>query len=622
MIPPEFIDDVLARIDIVEIIEARVKLKKNGQNYVGLCPFHQEKTPSFNVHQDKQFYYCFGCQATGRAVNFLMEFDRMDFIPAVEYLAQRVGMTVPQERNPDTSASRKRNAVIEILELSTTYFKEQLQSGNNRERAVSYLKSRGLSGAIARDFQLGFAPPGRDNLLSHLTNRQLDRQLLVESGMIVNNQEENRTYDRFRDRVMFPIRNLRGRTIAFGGRVISAEGTPKYLNSPETAVFHKSKELYGLYEARKRSRKLDRLIVVEGYMDVVALAQSGIDYGVATLGTATSREHVEQMFRLVPLVVFCFDGDEAGRNAAWKALVATLPVLQDGRRAKFLFLPDGEDPDTLVRQEGPEQFMARMEQSMSLVDYFFARLEADINDESVEGRAALSKLAVPLIRELPDGVVKSRVIDELSRKTGLAVERLISVTGLNRRPEPRYAPEYVRPPGEFADFDDSGQPRSPPGSRPGKRRVSSKLAERAITILLRQPEVAMSLNENELKMLYSGFIGTSVDDSSADNADFQLLAEMIEWVRGAGQVTPLLLLSHYQGQGEKRFGYLKALVEREEVLGADQLREEFNGVIKRLMTLVDTRRQQQVIGNLTAKPLTDLDESERQLLRERTKSLH
>ena len=360
MIPSEFIDDVLARTDIVEIIEARVLLKKSGQNYSGLCPFHQEKTPSFSVSQDKQFFYCFGCQASGSALKFLMEFDRMDFISAVEYLAQRVGMELPRDRSVDSAVSEKRRSLYEVLDQSASFYREQLRKSDSRERAVSYLKGRGLSGEIAQAYGIGYAPPGWDNLMKKLAVSNADRQLMIDAGMLTDIPEESKSYDRFRDRVMFPIRDLRGRTIAFGGRVLDDEAKPKYLNSPETSVFHKGRELYGLYEARRRQRNLDRLIVVEGYMDVVALAQNDINYGVATLGTATSTDHIERMFRIVKTIVFCFDGDAAGRNAAWKALQSAIPAMEDGCTTKFLFLPDGEDPDTYVRQVGKAKFEAEM----------------------------------------------------------------------------------------------------------------------------------------------------------------------------------------------------------------------------------------------------------------------
>lgn len=590
MIPPEFIDELLARADIVEVIEARVTLKKTGQNYSGLCPFHNEKTASFSVSQEKQFYYCFGCQASGSALKFLMEFDRMDFIQAVEYLADRVGMEVPRKRNPDPGVTQKRKSLYEILAQSSAYYANQLRAHEGRERAVSYLKGRGLSGEIARDFSLGFAPPGWDNLLLELAKSNHDRQLLIESGMVVESADEDKVYDRFRDRIVFPIKDLRGRTIAFGGRVLSDDAKPKYLNSPETHVFHKGRELYGLYEARKRVRKLEKLIVVEGYMDVVALAQNGIGYSVATLGTATSTEHIERMFRLVPQIIFCFDGDAAGRNAGWKALQATLPAMQDGRVAKFLFVPDGDDPDTLIRREGQAEFENRINGAVGFTEFFFASLTSELDMDSLEGRAGLSKLAVPFIREIPESVFKQLLIDELSQKTGLSSDRLLSVTGLGTpsRHEPRDRPG-----------DEPGRPRQQ------SRYKSSKLVEHAISVLLQQPEVGHLLDAGDVQMLNG-------------EVEWQLLAELTQWVRQADNPSPTLLLAHYQESAY--FDYLRNLAERDTMLGADALGAEFTETVTRLIKQANSQRKQQVINELAHKSLAELSESERQLLRAHTQS--
>ena len=594
MIPPEFIDEILARADIVEVIEARVTLKKTGQNYSGLCPFHNEKSPSFSVSQEKQFYYCFGCQASGSALKFLMEFDRMDFIQAVEYLADRVGMEVPRNKNPDPGVTQKRKSLYEILAQSTSYYAAQLRAHEGRERAVSYLKGRGLSGEIARDFSLGFAPPGWDNLLLELAKSNHDRQLLIESGMVVEGADEDKVYDRFRDRVIFPIKDLRGRTIAFGGRVLSDDAKPKYLNSPETSVFHKGRELYGLYEARKRVRKLEKLIVVEGYMDVVALAQNGIGYSVATLGTATSTEHIERMFRLVPQIIFCFDGDEAGRNAGWKALKSTLPAMQDGRGVKFLFVPDGDDPDTLIRREGQAAFEKRINEALGLTEFFFASLTSELDMDSLEGRAALSKLAVPLIREIPESVFKQLLIDELSGRTGLSNDRLQSVTGLDIANE---SPRHHEPVDPYEDV--RGRPLQQ------SRLKSSRLVEHAISVLLRQPEVSHLLDSDDLQML-------------AGEVEWQLLAELAQWVRQAENPSPTLLLAHYQESAY--FDYLRDLAERDPMLGADALGTEFTETVSRLITQANSQRKQQVIDELARKSLAELSESERQLLKAHTRS--
>ena len=580
MIPPEFIEELLARTDIVEVIEARVQLKKSGQNYSGLCPFHQEKSPSFSVSQDKQFYYCFGCQASGSALKFLMEYDRLDFISAVEYLAGRLGMEVPRDRRGDDGgASAKRKSLYDILEQSSVFFREQLRSHSSKDRAVQYLKGRGVTGEIARDYAIGYAPPGWDNLMKKLAVSNADRQLLIDAGMLTDNPEESKTYDRFRDRVLFPIRDLRGRTIAFGGRVLDDEAKPKYLNSPESPVFHKSKELYGLYEARRRVRSLKKMVVVEGYMDVVALAQYGIGYAVATLGTATSTDHLERLFRIVPTVVFCFDGDEAGRNAAWKALRAAIPAMTDGCSARFLFLPDGEDPDTFVRQNGKEAFEAAIDESLGFSEFFFQSLEADLDMQVAEGRAALSKAAVPFIAELPEGVLKQLVIDELSHRTGLATERLVDAAGLDQQ-----------------------APARPGGTeRVQQRRLKlSRLGEHALTLLLRQPDVANLLDADDLAKLEG-------------ETAWQILVEVIRRVQQSEEVSTILLLSHYQDG--PYFQFLKQLAENDPMLTQDQIAEEFLGTLRKMVSEEDTQKKQMVIDDLVAKKPSDLTEEERQLLR-------
>jgi DNA primase len=427
-IPQAFIDDLLERVDIVEVIDRRVPLKKSGRNYTARCPFHDEKTPSFSVSPDKQFFYCFGCGAGGNAVGFVMDYDRVDFPRAVETLASLAGLEVPRESQPEqvTRQQERQRDLYQTLEAAARYYREQLRHHPEAQRAVEYLKKRGLSGTIARDFGIGFAPPGWDNLLLTQGKSESERKLLLDGGMLVVKEEDNKTYDRFRDRIMFPIVDSRGRVIAFGGRVLNNE-KPKYLNSPETAIFHKGRELYGLYQARKAVRHLQRLVVVEGYMDVVALAQFGIPYAVATLGTATSTEHLQKVFRLCSEVVFCFDGDNAGRQAARRALEAALPVMEDGRQARFLFLPEGEDPDSLVRAEGTAAFERRLDSAQPLADYLFDSVGEDIDQNSLEGRARLSKLAAPLIGKLPDGVFKQLMLQALAQRTGLSSEKLISL---------------------------------------------------------------------------------------------------------------------------------------------------------------------------------------------------
>lgn len=421
-IPQSFIDEVLLRTDIVDLVDARVKLKRAGKNYSACCPFHQEKSPSFTVNREKQFYYCFGCGATGNAISFLMEHDRLEFIDSLKQLASAAGMSLPETREQG-GPRESHQPLFDTLEAAARHFEQQLRSAPARDRAVRYLKQRGVSGAVAKAFRLGYAPPGWDNLLQQMAKDPAQRDLLLTAGLLIRNEQRQSVYDAMRDRVIFPIRDFRGRVIAFGGRVLN-DDKPKYLNSPESPVFHKGQELYGLYEARQ-SGKLSRLLVVEGYMDVVALAQFGIPEAVATLGTATSTAHVERLFRVVPEVVFCFDGDAAGRRAAWRALENTLPALKDGVSARFLFLPDGEDPDSLVRREGPELFRARVDaDAVPLADQLFRQLSEGIALNSLEGRSKLANEALPLLALAPDSLFRTLLVQRLSELTELSVDVL------------------------------------------------------------------------------------------------------------------------------------------------------------------------------------------------------
>jgi DNA primase len=425
-IPQRFIDDLLDRIDIVDVVGARLDLRKSGKNHSARCPFHDEKTPSFSVSPDKQFYYCFGCGAGGNALGFVMDYDRIDFPRAVETLASLVGMEVPTEGSRDEERTNKRKKLYAALEIADRFYRSQLREESAGE-AIEYLRRRGLSGEVARDFGIGFAPPGWDKLLAlaHDDDDQIEQ--FADAGLLVVREEEGKIYDRFRHRIMFPIRDNRGRTIAFGGRVLG-DDKPKYLNSPETPVFNKGRELYGLYEASRAAKNMDKLLVVEGYMDVVALAQFGITNAVATLGTATSVEHLEKIYRYSSEVVFCFDGDNAGRKAAQRAMETSLPTLKDGRSARFLFLPEGEDPDTLVREIGTDAFNKLLTEASPISAFLFETLSTGLDLELPDDRAKLSQMAAPLINRLPKGVFHQLMIDQLAEKTGLAsatLEKLI-----------------------------------------------------------------------------------------------------------------------------------------------------------------------------------------------------
>ena len=436
-IPQSFIDDLLDRTDIVDLVDGHVKLKKTGRNYSACCPFHKEKTPSFSVAPDKQFYYCFGCGAGGNAIGFLMQLENLNFPEAVEELAGKAGLTVPKDDNVTSKAAsaasqaktQARNQAYDLLNRASQYYQSQLRRHPDRQKAVTYLKGRGLNGQIAQRFGVGYAPTGWQNLMQELAPKPELEQPLIDSGMVVEKEENKRRYDRFRDRIMFPIKDYKGRIIAFGGRVLGDE-KPKYLNSPETVVFHKQKELYGLYEARQHERNLKRIMVVEGYMDVVALAQHNINYAVATLGTSTSSFHLERIFKLVSEVVFCFDGDAAGLKAADRAMHTCLPFMEDGRQARFLLLPDGEDPDSLVRQEGNDKLTARITDATPLSDFLFQRLGKDLDPHNLEHRAKLATDASPLIAIIPKGIMRSMMQARLSKITGLDKDTLAELSAL------------------------------------------------------------------------------------------------------------------------------------------------------------------------------------------------
>ncbi|MGR9045943.1 MAG: DNA primase [Gammaproteobacteria bacterium] len=412
-IPQEFIDDLLVRVDIVDLIDSHVPLKKTGSNFTARCPFHAEKTPSFSVSQKKQFFYCFGCGASGNAISFLMDYSHLDFVEAVEDLAAFAGISVPRESSAAQSAAKKDDLsdLYEVMNQAALYYAAQLKSGEGRRRAVDYLKARGVSGDVAKRYMLGYAPEGWSGLKD-----RFDRKSLTAAGLLVE-RNEGASYDRFRGRIMFPIRDKRARVVGFGARVLD-DSLPKYLNSPETPIFSKGREVYGLYELLQKSARPERILVVEGYMDVVALAQYGIHYSVAALGTSTSKAHFELLFRFTSELVFCFDGDKAGRQAAWRAMEPAFPCMKDGRRVRIMLLPEGHDPDSLIRAEGVEGFMARIAAASTLSDYFFGQLVADVELENLEGRAQLLHEARKYLDQLPAGEFRGLMHEELERLVG------------------------------------------------------------------------------------------------------------------------------------------------------------------------------------------------------------
>jgi len=571
-IPDAFIDDLLARTDIVELIGSRVPLKRQGREYSARCPFHDERSPSFTVSPTKQFYHCFGCGAHGTAISFLMNYDRLEFLDAVDELAKRAGMEIPrdtQQRNANPDSVDQYAA----LEAANKFFQRQLAAS---PKALAYFERRGVGAEIRTQFGLGYAPDGYSALKDALGTDERRMKLLERVGLFSKN-DRGHVYDKFRDRVMFPIHDRRGRTIAFGGRVLEKDDGPKYLNSPETALFHKGRELYGLWQVRQANQKIERLIVVEGYMDVIALFQHGIAQAVATLGTATTPEHAELLFRNAPDVYFCFDGDRAGRGAATKAMESVLPRMKDGRQAFFLFLPEGEDPDTLVRSEGREGFDARLQSAVPLSQYFFDELAKDVNLGTLDGKARMAERAKPLLAQIPDGAFGDLMRQRLTELTGVGGNAAAQASKPPARPRPQVQPAQKR-----------------------------SLVRSAIALLLQRPSLALELQP-------------PWTFGALRQPGIPLLAELIALVRERPDITTGALLEHFEGREE--FGHLQKLAAQDMPGEEAKWRDEFLDVVHQL----ERQMLQQRIDELQAKHrelgLDDTDKAElRGLLQARLQS--
>lgn len=564
-IPDAFIDDLLARTDIVEVINARVPLKRQGKEYSARCPFHDERSPSFTVSPVKQFYHCFGCGAHGTAISFLINYDRLEFLDAVDELARRAGVEVPrdtQQRNRDPDIQDLFNA----LDAAAKFFRTQLASS---DKARAYLDRRGVDEHIRTQFGIGYAPDGFDALKNAL-GTDARRMGLLERGGLFSKNDRGHVYDKFRDRVMFPIHDRRGRVIAFGGRVLDADDTPKYLNSPETSLFHKGRELYGLWHVRQTHTKIERLIVVEGYMDVVSLCQHGVTEAVATLGTATTPEHAELLFRNAPDVYFCFDGDNAGRKAATRAMESVLPRMRDGRQAFFLFLPEGEDPDTLVRDEGAAGFDARLQHATPLSQFLFDSLAVDVNLGTLDGKARLAERAKPMLAQIPDGA-----FGDLMR------QRLTELTGVGSRDST---------PGTHVPVQRARN--APAGATPKRSLVRS-----AIALLLQQPALALDLSPPYR------FVALR-------QPGIELLTELIALVNARPEISTGALLEHFDGRDEA--AALQKLASQTMPGEEARWREEFLGAIAQL----DRQTLQQRVAELQAKRESGLDDADKAELRE------
>lgn len=660
LIPQSFIDDLLDRIDIVDVVDPRVKLKKTGKNYSACCPFHDEKTPSFTVSPDKQFYYCFGCGASGTALSFILEHDRLNFPDAVEELAKMAGVEVPREARDDSPKHKERKSLYQLLEKTDQHFRQQLRQSPAKQHAVNYLQLRGLSGEIARDFGVGYAPPGWDNLLKALGTENESKHLLNEGGMLIERPEDGRCYDRFRNRIMFPIRDVRGRVIGFGGRVLG-DDKPKYLNSPETPVFHKGRELYGLFEARQAYRQLPRLLVVEGYMDVVALAQFGIRYGVATLGTACGEDHLTLAFKYTQEVVFCFDGDEAGRKAARRALENSLPAMLDGRQVKFLFLPDGEDPDTLIRQVGTDKFTRMIEMAVPLEDFLFDSVADGIDIQSMEGRARLSKRAAPLLHKLPPGVFRELMFANLAQRTGLPIDTLMELVAAPVIPAPASAPAakpapappttqppvQMRAPQPPTDTDYGRQPDSERSHQDADLDVPTDdyppeyLEQPPTPSFQGQPTPVISYR-GPIKLPPSKLLCAMIlqhpelvpstpptpQIEASDDTDLKRFVELLTFLKQRPNYNLPRILGHWRGtQGEAATAELAQLATVELLNDARQrgsynAQQEYLDAVQRLESQLGQRQQTQQIEKISAKRFDELSDAEKQQIREHHAQQH
>ncbi len=573
-IPQDFIDDLIARADITEVVGKRVQLKKAGREFKACCPFHDEKTPSFTVSPGKGFYHCFGCGAHGTAIGFLMEFEHMSFVDAIESLAAILGVDVP--RDESDQPARRYDELFSLLESVDKYWQSQLRE---HTLASDYLKQRGIDGETARRFGIGFAPDGWSNVLDKFGKTPETIERLLATGLIIR-KDNGKHYDRFRERIMFPIRDQRGRCIAFGGRAIG-DGEPKYLNSPETVLFHKGRELYGLFEARQALRNIDQLVVVEGYMDVVALARNGIDFATATLGTATTEDHLNRLFRVTENVVFCFDGDRAGKAAAWRALENALPQIREGRQIRFVFLPDGHDPDTYVNEFGSAAFVAAVDNGVALSDFLLGELASQVDMETVDGKARLAELAKPLVNNIPEGVYRELLVDSLAAAVGLSSSKLGKML--------QQAKSNLSGRAEREHFGGAYYAKS------GPRSGQPSVVRRAITLLLNHPQAGDKLDIEKL----AGLSRPGID----------LLQDLIETVQDEPNITTAGLLERWRhDQQGRHLGKLAAVeMPDEEEFDAS---EELLACLDQLALAGRRERIEFLIEKQKLNPLSDDEKSE------------
>ena len=545
LIPQNFIDDLIARVDIVEIMGSRIQIKKAGKEFKAVCPFHDDSNPSLTISPSKGFYHCFSCGAHGTAVGFLMNYEHLSFIEAIESLASSLGVEIPYEQNQQPI--KKNNNLYDLLAEIQAHYQLLLKKNSG---AIEYLKNRGITGDVAKRFNIGFAPPGWRNILDKYGTSKNGTSELLKLGLIIQ-KDNNNYYDRFRERIMFPIRDNRGRYIGFGGRILNQE-QPKYLNSPETPLFHKGRELYGLYECQQALRNIQRIVVVEGYMDVISLAQHGIDYAVASMGTATTDDHFNRLFRLTDYIYFCFDGDQAGLDAAWRALKNALPHVREGRQIKFVFLPEKDDPDTYVKKNSATAFEKELDDGLDLSDFLIEKLAKDIDMKSIDGRARLAEKTKPLVNQIPEGIFKELILEKLSGAIGLSTAKLNKL--------------LVNQDNQLA--------------RNGRSRIISKLPKKklksgpsvikkAITLILNHPSIANDITHEK--------IGKNAKPG------VEILKKLVTTIQEKPQITTAGLIELWRDDPEGKFlGQLaiSELPENEDFNAKDELQDCLHQIMR------------------------------------------
>jgi DNA primase len=566
-IPQDFINELLARCDLVQLIDARIPLRKKGKNYIACCPFHTEKTPSFTITPEKQFYYCFGCAASGNALSFLMDYEHLTFPEAVAYLAEQCGIKVPSDAHQEQPIAKSSRTLYPLLEKVAASYVQQLRSSPT---AITYLKQRGVSGQLAKKFTLGYAPA----LWDHVLKTFKDTEALVAAGLLSKRTEGTGFYDRFRDRIIFPIRDKRGRIIGFGGRIIT-QGEPKYLNSPETILFHKGKELYGLYEVCQAHSQPPYIIVVEGYMDVLALFQADIPHAVATLGTATSAEQILRLLSVTQEIIFCFDSDTAGKKAAWRVLELSLNLLQDGCALRFLILPQGEDPDSFIQKKGRTAFIDYLQKALSLGDFLFAELLTQVDIQQLEGKARLAKLAVSLIKKMPRGIIQHKLFEQLAAFVNMDVMTLKQVTQ-------NASDKLVK---TIAKHQENPLRHSP--------------MRLAIALLAQYPQLAKTLSEQQCNILKTLELPGSL-----------LLKKLVLLLKDSPQLSSVMLLEYWR-EDEHYYNILKQLIACPIPIPTLGIQAEFHDLLNHLQKLAMQHSIDQLLQQ--AKQSTLSEEEKKQL---------